>query len=57
MDYVYIVRWQSDLANTIESVLTVCDKPYHTINWIQQKWEDIINLRNYALGVRERHTN
>jgi len=26
----YIVRWQSDLVNTKESVLPVCDQPYHT---------------------------
>jgi len=25
-----IVRWQSDLENTKESVLSDCDKPYHT---------------------------
>ena len=25
-----IVRWQSDLVNTKESLLTVCDQPYHT---------------------------
>jgi len=27
---VIIVRWQSDLANTKDSVLHVYDKPYHT---------------------------
>jgi len=27
---VLIVRWQSNLVNTEESVLPVCDKPYHT---------------------------
>ena len=57
MDKVYIVRWQSDLINTNENVLTICDKPYQTNNWIQQKWEDIVNLRNYALGLKETHTN
>ena len=25
----YIVRWQTDLVNTKESLLPVCDKPYH----------------------------
>ena len=30
----YIVRWQSDLVNTKESVHPVCDKPYHTKNGI-----------------------
>jgi len=27
---VMIVRWQSDLVNTKENILSVCDKPYHT---------------------------
>ena len=26
---VIIIRWQSDLVNIKESVLPVCDKPYH----------------------------
>ena len=30
MIYVMIVKWQSDIENTKESVLTACDKPYHT---------------------------
>ena len=46
----YIIKWQSDLANTKESVLPVCDKLYHTNNGIQQKWEVIKILRNYALS-------
>jgi len=25
-----VVRWQSGQVNTEESVLSVCDKPYHT---------------------------
>jgi len=32
MESGYIVRWQSDLVYTIESVLPVCDKPYHINN-------------------------
>jgi len=32
----YIVGWQSDLVNTKESVLPVCDKPYQTDNELQQ---------------------
>ena len=31
IDYDYIVSWQSDLENTKESILPVCDKPYHNI--------------------------
>jgi len=46
MDEDYIVRWQSDLVNTKK---TVCDKPDYTNEGISQKWEDIKNLRNYAL--------
>ena len=49
MDYAYIVRRQSDLVNTKESGLPVCDKPDQTNNGIQQKWEEIKDLRNYAL--------
>ena len=30
IDKGYIDRRQSDLVNTKESVLPVCDKPYHT---------------------------
>jgi len=49
MDKDYIDRWQSDLVYTKESVLPVCDKPYHTNNWILQKGEEIEVLRNCAL--------
>ena len=31
MDKDYIVSWQTDLENTKESKLPVCDKPYHKI--------------------------
>jgi len=44
-----IVRRKSDLVNTKESILPVCDKPYHTNNRILQKWEELEKLRNYAL--------
>ena len=30
-----IVRWQSDLVNTKESLLCVCNKPYYTNNYIR----------------------
>ena len=45
-----IVRWQSDLVyvNTKESVLPVCDKPYHTNKNIVQNGKDIGVLRTYA---------
>ena len=29
----------------------VCDKPYQTNNWFQQKWEGVTNLRNYAFNA------
>jgi len=48
--YVDIVRWQSDLVNTSEIVLPVCDEPYHTNNGIQQEWEEIQSLRYYAVS-------
>jgi len=50
MDCGYIVRWLSDLVNTKESILPVCDKPYYTNNGISHKWEELENLRNYALS-------
>ena len=43
----YIVRWHSDLVNTKESLLPVCDKPYY--KGILQKGKEIEKLRNYAL--------
>ena len=33
----------------IESMLPVCDKPYHMNNGFQQTWAEIENLWNYAL--------
>jgi len=47
----YIVRWQSDLAYTIEYVLPGCDKPYHINNGFQQMWADIENVWTSALYV------
>jgi len=38
MNYGYIVRWQSNLVYTIETVLPDCDKPYHMNNGFQQMW-------------------
>ena len=38
-----------DLVNTKESVLSVCEKPYHMNNEIQRKWEEIKNSKNHAL--------
>jgi len=40
---------QSDLVYTIESVLPVCDKPYHMNNGFQQMWADIKNVWNHLL--------
>jgi len=34
----YFVRWQSDLVNTIESILPVCHKPYHKIKENLPHW-------------------
>jgi len=48
MDECYMVRWQSDLVNTKEREIPVCDQPYHTHNGFQQNGEEIKNLWNYA---------
>ena len=45
---VMIVRWKFHLVYTNESVLPVCDKPYHTNNRNVQKGEAIEVLPNYA---------
>jgi len=44
-----MVRSQSDQVNTKESILPVCDKPYHTNKRKVQKGEEIEVLRNCAL--------
>ena len=37
-----LIQWISFiLPGKKESVLPVCDKPYHTNNGIMQKWEEI----------------
>ena len=38
-DYVIIVRCQSDLENTKEIALPVCNKPYHTNKKVQKVLE------------------
>ena len=38
---------------TIDSVLSVCDKPYHMNNGFQQMWAVIKNLWNHALRVSD----
>jgi len=50
MGYGYSVRWQSDIVNTTESELPVCDKPYHTSKGKLQKREKIEVLWNYPLA-------
>ena len=40
----YIVSWQSDLENTKESILSVCDKPYHKIKETMPLGEELENL-------------
>jgi len=44
-----IVSWQSDLENTKESILPVCDKPYHNIKDYMPLVERLENLWNYPL--------
>jgi len=44
----YIVRWQSDIVYSIETILPVCDKPYHMNNLFQQMWAEIKFLWNHA---------
>ena len=46
---VMIVRWQSDLVNTKESVLPVRNKPYYTNKRKVQKWEEIEVVRSYKM--------
>jgi len=45
---------QSDLVNTKESVVPVCDKPYHMKKRNTQKEEEIKVLQNYALPTESR---
>jgi len=46
-----IVRWQSDLVNTKESILPVWDQPYHANKRNIQKGEEIEVLRNCAFDL------
>jgi len=39
---------QSDLVNAKESILPVCDIPYHTIKENLQQWAELEHLWNYA---------
>jgi len=45
--------WQFDLVYTIESVLPVCDKPYHMNNGCQQIVEPCIVLQLREKRVKE----
>jgi len=51
IDYDYIVRWQSDLENTKESILPVCDKPYHKIKENVPLGEELEILWNYPFQM------
>jgi len=44
-----IVGWHSDLENTKESILPVCDKPYQKIKENMPLGEELENLWNYPL--------
>jgi len=46
----YIVGWQSDLVNTKESVLPVCDKPYQTDNELQQNGRRLKKNAELCIG-------
>ena len=54
IDKDYIVSWQSDLENTKESILPVCDKPYHKIKENMPLGEELDNLWNYLLSIKPR---
>jgi len=49
IDLGYIVRWQVDPVNTKESLLPVCDKPYHKIKDNLPHLEEDANIWNYLL--------
>jgi len=44
IDKDYNVSWQSDLENTQESILPVCDQPYHKINENMTLGEELEHL-------------
>ena len=52
IDYDYIVSWQSDLENTKESILPVCDKPYHKIKENMPLGEELEKWWNYPFFVQ-----
>jgi len=45
------VMWQSDLVITKESVLPVCDEPYHTNKRKVQKVEELKVVWDFALAI------
>ena len=49
IDLDYIVSWQSELENTKESILSVCDKPYQNIKENMPLGEELKHLWNYPL--------
>ena len=54
IDEDYIVSWLSDLENTKESILPVCDKPYHKIKENMphgEELEKIVELSFKAYSV------
>jgi len=55
IDKNYIVRWQSDLENTKESILPVCDKPYHKIKALLPLWGG--SLKNVELSIAQSDIN
>jgi len=44
IDKDYIVSWKSDIENAQESILPVCDQPYHQINENMPLGEELGNL-------------
>ena len=47
----FMVKWQSDLVKTIESMVPVCDKRYHIYNRFRHFWAEIKKLWNYPLVI------
>ena len=48
-----IDNWQSDLENTKESILPVCDKPYHKIKENMPLGEELEHLEwNYPFNIQ-----
>jgi len=61
IDQDYIVRWQSDLENTKESILPVCYKFYHNIKENLPHLEELenvcITLKEYLFSFRTINNN